>query len=105
MAINGKYYVTVDSPIGLQNGSITFKSEGAVLRGDYRTTDIYQIAGYSGSFTGTDDGENAKWTMNISDPMGGDIKLTFDRKVTPTDLSGSIILGPYGTRSVSGKKA
>jgi hypothetical protein len=99
MAINGKYNVTIDTPIGPQNGSVTFKSEGAVLHGDY------QIAGSNGNFTGTADGENAKWAMTVPDPMGGNITLTFDVKVTSTDLSGSGILGPYGTSSVRGKKA
>jgi len=98
MAINGKYNVTIDTPIGPQNGSVTFKIEGAVLHGDY------QIAGSSGNFTGTADGENAKWNMTVPDPMGGNITLTFDVKVTSTDLFGSVILGHYGTWSVRGKK-
>ena len=99
MAINGKYNVTIDTPIGLLNGSVTFKSESAVLHGDY------QIVGSSGNFTGTVDGENAKWDMTVPNPIGGNITLSFDVKVTSTDLSGSIILGPYGTSYVRGKKA
>jgi hypothetical protein len=99
MSINGKYNVTVDTPIGPQNGSVTFRSKGTVLNGDY------QIAGGNGTFTGTVDGENAKWAMTVPDPMGGTITLTFDVKVTPSDLSGDVILGPYGNSFVRGKKA
>lgn len=99
MAINGKYNVTIDTPIGPQNGSVIFKIEGALLHGDY------QIADSSGNFTGIADGENAKWNMTVPDPMGGNITFTFDVKVTSTDLSGSVILGHYGTLSVRGKKA
>jgi hypothetical protein len=99
VAINGKYNVTFDTPIGPYSGSVTFRSEGAILKGDY------QIAGNNGNFTGTADGEKAKWSVTVADPMAGNVTLTFDVKVTTTDLSGSVILGPYGTSSVRGQKA
>ena len=99
MAINGKYSVTFDTPIGPYSGNVTFKSEGAVLKGDY------QIAWNNGNFTGTVDGEKGKWSVNVTDPMAGNVTLTFDVKVTATDLSGSVILGPYGSASIRGQKA
>lgn len=99
MAINGKYNVTIDTPMGPQSGVVTFRTEGNVLHGES------VVAGGSGTFTGTVDGENGKWSSNIPSPMGGTITLTFDVKVTPTDLSGSVVLGPFGTSSVRGKKA
>jgi len=99
MAINGKYNLTFDTPVGTYSGSITFKSEGAVLKGDY------QIAANNGSFTGTVDGERGKWSVTVMEPMAGNVTLIFDAKVTATDLSGSVILGPYGTSSVRGQKA
>ena len=65
----------------------------------------YMIAGGSVRFTGTANGKNAKWTMSVPDPTGGNITITFDVSVTTTGLSGSVILGPYGTWSVTCKKA
>ena len=99
MAINGKYNITIDTPMGPQSGSVTFRTEDKVLHGES------QVAGGSGTFTGTVDGENGKWSSDVPNPMGGTLTLTFDVKVTATDLSGSVVLGPFGTSSVRGKKA
>lgn len=98
MTINGKYNVTIDTPMGAQSGVVTFKTEGNVLHGEA------QMAGSNGTFTGTVDGENAKWASTVPSPMGGNITLTFNVKVTATDLSGIVELGPFGSAAVTGKK-
>ena len=98
MAINGKYNVTLQTPIGPQNGVINLRTEGNVLHGDA------QIAGGGGTFTGTVDGENGKWSTNVPNPMGGTLTLTFNVKVTETDLSGTVGLGQFGNASITGKK-
>jgi aerobic carbon-monoxide dehydrogenase large subunit len=98
MAINGKYNVTLQTPMGPQSGIINFRTEGNVLHGDA------QLVGGSGTFTGTVDGENAKWSSNVPNPMGGTLTLTFNVKVTETALSGTVVLGQFGTTSITGKK-
>ncbi|MDD5190379.1 MAG: hypothetical protein PHE50_04985 [Dehalococcoidales bacterium] len=99
MAINGKYNVTIDTPMGSGTGTCTFKSEGNNLSGDFET----QFGNLK--FTGTCNGENAKFTGTMPSPMGGMLNLTFNLQVTPADLSGTIDLGGYGTAPIKGKKA
>ena len=98
MAINGTYNVTIQTPMGPQSGLVTFRTEGNVLHGDA------QVAGGGGKFTGTVDGENGKWSSEVPNPMGGMLTLTFNVKVTATDLSGTVGLGPFGNTTVTGKK-
>ncbi len=98
MAINGKYNVTIQTPMGPQSGVVNFRTEGNVLHGDA------QLVGGGGTFTGTVDGENAKWSSDVPNPMGGTLTLTFNVKVTATDLNGTVVLGPFGTSSITGKK-
>lgn len=98
MAINGKYDVTIRTPMGPYNGTINFQTEGNILNGDIL------IAGGGGPFTGTVDGENGQWSSNVPSPMGGTLNLTFNVKVTETDLSGTVVLGGFGTTSITGKR-
>ena len=98
MAINGTYNVTIDTPMGAQTGSLALKCEGNALSGTYQTPRGTQ------NFTGTAEGENAKWSITVPSPMGGQITLSFDCKVTDTDLSGSVQLGQFGTAPIKGKK-
>ncbi len=98
MAINGKYNVTIQTPMGPQSGVVDFKTEGNVLHGNA------QVAGGGGAFTGTVEGENGKWSSVVPNPMGGSLTLTFNVKVTATDLSGTVVLGQFGTASITGKK-
>jgi quinohemoprotein ethanol dehydrogenase len=98
MAINGTYNVTIQTPMGAQSGTVTFRTEGNVLNGDA------QVAGGGGKFTGTVDGENGKWASEVPNPMGGMLTLTFNVKVTATDLNGTVVLGPFGTSTITGKK-
>ena len=99
MAVNGKYNVTVETPMGTGTGNITFKSEGTILTGEFQS----QFGNLN--FTGTVDGENVKFSGTMPSPMGGDITLTFNLKVTATELSGTIDLGGYGIAPVRGQKA
>ncbi len=98
MAVNGKYSVTIETPIGPQISVITFSTEGTTLIGET------QIVGTPIKFTGTINGDNAKWSSTIPSPMGGYITLFFDLFITPTDLSGNVQLGEYGMGAVSGKR-
>ncbi len=99
MAINGTYNITLSTPMGAQTGTINFKCEGSALSGTYVTPRGTQ------NFTGTAEGENAKWSISVPSPMGGQLQLDFACKVTDTDVSGTVKLGSFGTAPVTGKKA
>lgn len=99
MAVNGKYNVTVETPMGTGTGNITFKSEGTIVTG------VFQSQFGDLNFAGTVEGENVKFSGTMPSPMGGNLTLTFNLKVTPTDLSGSIDLGGFGVAPIRGQKA
>lgn len=98
MAISGTYNVTIDTPMGAQTGNVSFKCDGSALSGTYQTSRGSQ------NFSGTAEGENAKWSITVPSPMGGQIKLDFTCKVTDTDLTGSVQLGQFGMAPIKGKK-
>jgi hypothetical protein len=85
--------------MGAQTGTLVLKTEGNVLNG------IYQTPRGNQNFTGTSEGESAKWSITVPSPMGGQITLNFDCKITETDLSGSVQLGQFGTAPIKGTKA
>jgi len=99
MAINGTYNVTIDTPMGAQTGNVTFKCDGSALSGTYQTSRGSQ------TFTGSAEGENAKWAITVPSPMGGQINLSFSCKVSDHDLTGTVQLGQFGTAPIKGKKA
>ncbi|MDD5189778.1 MAG: hypothetical protein PHE50_01905 [Dehalococcoidales bacterium] len=99
MAINGTYNVTIDTPMGAQTGNVSFKCDGSTLSGSYQTSRGSQ------NFTGIAEGDKAKWSISVPSPMGGQINLSFDCKVTDSDLTGSVQLGQFGTAPIKGKKA
>jgi len=99
VAINGTYNVTIETPMGAQTSTVTFKTEGAVLSG------TFQGRGGSQAFTGTVEGNNGKWSITVPSPMGGQITLSFNCQVTEKELTGSVQLGQFGTAPVKGTKA
>ncbi len=98
MAIDGTYNVTIETPMGAQTGTIIVKDEGGTLKG------TFQSPRGSQDFTGTADGEKAKWSLTVPSPMGGEITLTYDCTITATELTGSVQLGQFGTAPIKGTR-
>ncbi len=96
MAIDGTYDVTIDTPMGAQTGTVVLKDEGGTLKGTFRSSRGNQ------DFTGTADGEKAVWSLKISNPMVGEMTLTFDCIVTAVELTGNVQLGQFGTAPIKG---
>jgi hypothetical protein len=99
MAVDGTYNVSMTTPMGTQTGTIIMKAAGSALSGTYKSARGDQ------AFTGTAEGDNAKFSMNVPSPMGGTLTLTFDVKVAGNDLSGSVQLGQFGNAPIKGTKA
>jgi hypothetical protein len=98
MAIDGTYNVEMTTPMGKQTGTIILKAAGAAVNGTYKTARGDQ------NFTGTVEGDNAKWAMQVPSPMGGQLTLTFNVKITGNDLAGNVQLGQFGSAPIKGTK-
>jgi len=95
-ALDGKWNVTVKTPIGDQQGMMDLRSDGArftaQLSGDLGTKDI----------SGTVDGNVLVWQMDISKPMP--ISLDCKATVDGDRISGGVSAGFFGKFGLSGTR-
>lgn len=97
MAIDGAYKIEIDTPMGKQEATITFKTDGDKLSGSADSMMGKQ------DFTGTVNGNDLAWTMDINSPMG-EMKLEYTAKVTGDDIAGEVKAGNFGSSPFKGKK-
>ncbi len=98
MVVDGTYQVKLNSPMGLQEGTLTLRMEDGSLSG----TVAGQIgtADFSG---GMADGEVASWSMEVPGPIGK-MKVTCRVTITGDDLSGEVKAGFFGSFPLRGKR-
>jgi hypothetical protein len=97
MAIDGKYNVEVDTPMGKFPCKLTLKASGEVLTGTIET----QLG--SQPLTGTVSGENVAFSTEMKSPMGN-IKLDVTCQIKGVDVSGQVKAGNFGTAPIKGTK-
>ncbi|MCY4655434.1 MAG: hypothetical protein OXC80_01310 [Gammaproteobacteria bacterium] len=98
MSADGTWNVTATSPMGSQNATLTFKTDGSSLSGSMSgqqgTTEI------SG---GSVDGNDLKWSVALTQPMP--ITLEFTASVDGDSISGNFKIGAFGSGTLSGTRA
>jgi hypothetical protein len=97
MAIDGTYKVEMTTQRGAQTGEIIIKSAGNTVSGTYKSQRGDQ------AFTGTLDGNKAKWTINMQSPMGS-LALVYDVTFTGNDVAGTVQMGQFGSAPLKGTK-
>lgn len=98
MAVNGKWNLTIKTPMGDQKGVLTLKQEGDALTGD--------MSGAMGAVpieNGKVEGGSLKWHAKVTSPMP--ITLEFDGKLDGGNIAGSVKLGAFGSSTFSGSAA
>lgn len=98
MAVNGKWNLTIKTPMGEQKGVLTLAQEGDALTGD--------MSGAMGAVpieNGTVAGDSLKWHAKVTSPMP--ITLEFDGKLDGGNIAGSVKLGAFGSSTFSGTPA
>ncbi len=98
MAIDGKWNLTIKTPMGDQTGVLTLKQEGDALTGE--------MSGPQGAApieNGAVEGDVLKWHAKVTSPMP--ITLEFEGKEEGGNLSGNVKLGAFGTSTFSGTAA
>jgi hypothetical protein len=98
MAVDGNWNITMTTPMGDRNETLSLKSAGGVLTGtlgaDGNSTEI---------FDGTANGDDVAWKVSITNPMP--LTLAFTGKVSGDSISGEMGIGPMGSFPFTGTRA
>jgi hypothetical protein len=98
MAVDGNWNITMSTPMGDRNATLSLKNSGGALTGtqgaDGNSTDI---------FDGTANGDDVAWKVSITNPMP--LTLAFTGKVSGDSISGEMGIGPMGSFPFKGTRA
>ena len=98
MAIDGKWDIVINSPMGAQKAMLEFASDGASLTG------TQTAAQGSGPLeNGKVDGDKVSWSAKITSPMP--LTLDFTGAVDGDKLAGSVKAGAFGSFPFTGSRA
>jgi hypothetical protein len=95
---DGTWNITMDSPMGAQQATLTLVTDGNNLSG--------KLGGPQGEMSfegGTVDGNNLSWTISIDQPMPMQIETT--ATVEGDSINGEAKLGSFGTAKITGTRA
>jgi len=97
MAVDGKWEIVINSPLGAQKATLDIATDGTALTG------TQQAAQGSGPLeNGKVDGNNVAWSATISSPMP--LTLDFIGTVDGDKLSGSVKAGAFGSFPFNGNR-
>lgn len=97
MSADGNWKTTVNSPMGVQEATLTIKTEGSAFTG--------QMVGRQGTqdISGTVDGDKLSWTTQMTQPFP--ITLEFNVTVTGDSMEGAVKAGSFGSSPLKGVRA
>ncbi len=97
MAVDGKWEIVINSPLGAQKATLDLATDGNSLTG-------HQTAAQgSGPLeNGKVDGDNLTWSAKISSPMP--LTLDFAGAADGDKLSGSVKAGVFGSFPFTGNR-
>ncbi|MBI5261746.1 MAG: hypothetical protein HY852_08015 [Bradyrhizobium sp.] len=98
MAVDGNWNLTMTTPMGDRQSTLSLKSSGGTLTGTH---------GAEGSteeiFDGTVSGDDVAWKVSITNPMP--LTLSFSGKVDGDSINGEMGIGPMGSFPFTGTRA
>ena len=98
MAVDGNWNLTMATPMGERNATLSLKSAGGTLMG------TQGAEGNSAEiFDGTVNGEDVAWKVAITNPM--QLTLAFTGKVSGDSIAGEMGIGPMGNFPFTGTRA
>lgn len=97
MAVDGNWNLTMTTPMGERQATLSLKEAGGTLTGtqgaDGNTAEI---------FDGTVSGDNVSWRVAITNPMP--LTLEFTGTVSGNNISGEMGIGPMGSFPFTGAR-
>jgi hypothetical protein len=98
MSVDGTWDLTMQTPMGERQSSVTLATSGGGLTG------TQTAEGESGEITdGTVSGNAVGWKVAITNPMP--LTLEFSGNVTGDDMSGDMSITGFGSWPYTGKRA
>lgn len=98
MAVDGKWNISLDTPMGTRQAELDLKADGSTLTG------TQSADGASGPIQGgTVDGNKISWKVDITNPMP--LTLTFTGTVDGDKISGDADTGTFGSFPFNGSRA
>ena len=98
MAVDGNWNITMTTPMGDRQATLSLKSAGGSLTG------TQAAEGNSAEiFDGTTSGDDVAWKVSITNPMP--LTLEFAGKVSGDSISGEMGIGPMGSFPFRGTRA
>jgi hypothetical protein len=97
MSINGDWQVTVNSPMGVQKGTLTLVANGPALSGKIEIPQGTQTFA-----NGKVNGDDLSWNIKMTQPMP--MELQFSAVVKGDAISGKVKLGMFGNADFSGMR-
>ncbi|WP_454619984.1 hypothetical protein [Bradyrhizobium cenepequi] len=98
MAVDGNWNLTLSTPMGERQATLSLKNSGGTLTGTQGAEgDSAEI------FDATANGDDVAWKVSITNPMP--ITLEFTGKVTGDNIAGEMGIGPMGSFPFTGTRA
>ena len=98
MSVDGNWNVTMSTPLGERQATLSLTSSGSTLTG------TQAAEGDSAAiFDGTVNGGDVAWKVSITNPMP--LTLEFAGKVDGDTMSGEMTINPMGSFPFTGVKA
>jgi hypothetical protein len=100
MSADGKWEISMNTPMGAQPATLELKEDGSTLTG---TMTAAAAPGPIDVTDGTVDGDNLTWKAALTQPMP--INLEFAATVDGAKISGTAKLGAFGDATFEGTRA
>src|SRR5215831_9762188 len=97
MAVDGKWNMTMSTPMGERKATLELKSAGSALTGTQGDD-----TGAAEIFDGTVSVDDVAWKLSITNPMP--LTLAFTGKVSGDSMSGEMGIGPMGSFPFTGTR-
>jgi hypothetical protein len=98
MAVDGNWNITMSTPMGDRQTTLSLKSAAGTLTG------TQEAEGNSAEiFDGKTSGDDVFWKVSITNPMP--LTLEFTGKVSGDSISGEMGIGPMGSFPFTGTRA
>ncbi len=98
MAVDGKWEITINSPMGAQKAVLDIKADGPALSGTQTAMSSTQPIA-----NGKVEGNALSWSAQITNPMP--MTLEFSGTVDGDKLAGSVKAGSFGSFPFSGGRS
>ncbi len=99
MAADGKWQLTINTPLGAQQSTLDLTAQGDSLSGTQGAASGDERPIEEGKISG----DQVSWKASITKPMA--LTLEFTGTVQGDRMTGSVKLGPFGTQSFHGVRA